>query len=398
MSFPVGWNRKCALVIQHSQVTANQTIAVAITNASGCLPTEMVTASGPNAAQSDGGDIRFSSDSAGSTRLACEVVLWSQNATPSLAKAEIWVPVTVSTSVDTTIYVWYNAGGGQTQPAANAAFGSQAVWDSNYKGGVVHFPPGSGTLTLTDSTGTNTFSNSGMTAGAGIVDGCGASNGLTQEADLGLLGSMFDGANTIITIEYWLYASTTVTAVNKNVPLGTDSISLSGSFRCILGTDSATTNLIQLAVNTSGSFGNNYKELRSTATTLAISTWYHVVMIMDMVTLSNSLVYMNGASVAKSTSTGGSPGSVLPSLGSHAFFGRFQGGGVRWDGGIDEYRMSNIARSSTYISTTYNNQNAPGSFIIAGTPGPTTTGGFFRVDNPLSGLGGGGPFFTDPLN
>jgi hypothetical protein len=38
------------------------------------------------------------------------------------------------------------------------------------------------------------------------------------------------------------------------------------------------------------------------------------------------------------------------------------------DGTIDEVRISNIARSAGWIETDYNNQYAPATFIIEGTP------------------------------
>jgi hypothetical protein len=38
-----------------------------------------------------------------------------------------------------------------------------------------------------------------------------------------------------------------------------------------------------------------------------------------------------------------------------------------WNGLIDEVRISNVARSADWVTTEYNNQNAPGSFITLGT-------------------------------
>jgi hypothetical protein len=140
MAFPVGWNRRCGLTTVHSQINADMT-AFPIVLDHFCLPNEMLTLGGGNAAQSDGGDIRFLSDLAGANQLPCEIVTFTQDATPANAVVEIWVAVDVLTASDVTFYVWYNAGGGQTQPAANASFGSQSVWDSNYKG-VWHWKDG----------------------------------------------------------------------------------------------------------------------------------------------------------------------------------------------------------------------------------------------------------------
>jgi hypothetical protein len=85
-AFPTGWLRQAKLTVQHAQVPADQTAFPVLVTAA-TLPNEMVTAGGANAAQSDGGDIRFSSDAAGSSQLACEIVIWTQNANPALAEA-----------------------------------------------------------------------------------------------------------------------------------------------------------------------------------------------------------------------------------------------------------------------------------------------------------------------
>src|SRR5207247_7727663 len=51
-----------------------------------------------------------------------------------------------------------------------------------------------------------------------------------------------------------------------------------------------------------------------------------------------------------------------------------------WSGDIDEVRISATARSAAWITTEYNNQNSPGTFITMGsescpsaTPTPTPT-------------------------
>jgi len=49
-------------------------------------------------------------------------------------------------------------------------------------------------------------------------------------------------------------------------------------------------------------------------------------------------------------------------------------------GGIDEVRISSVARSANWITTEYNNQSAPGTFATLGTEiGPTSTANFFTL-------------------
>ena len=87
-----------------------------------------------------GGDLRFSSDEAGTTQLACEVVTFTK-ATGDV----VWVKVP-SVATGALIYVWGD-NTGATQPAVGAAFGRNAVW-SDYAA-VLHL----NNTSWTDSTG-----------------------------------------------------------------------------------------------------------------------------------------------------------------------------------------------------------------------------------------------------
>lgn len=91
MVFPSGWNRKQKITIQSSQVSGsgshtNFPVLITLDH----LNTEIVNA-GSNAGLNGGGDIRFSSDSAGVTQLACEVVNFVTNATESNRRCKIYV-------------------------------------------------------------------------------------------------------------------------------------------------------------------------------------------------------------------------------------------------------------------------------------------------------------------
>ena len=106
--------------------------------------------------QSDGGDIVFTSDSAGTQRLPMELV----SIDTTNKKAVIWVAIPLTAGTDATVYVRYQSNAGTlTQPAATDTYGSKAVW--NGANGV----GGSGNLLklvshdlVTDSTGNYTLS------------------------------------------------------------------------------------------------------------------------------------------------------------------------------------------------------------------------------------------------
>ncbi len=128
MAFPTGWGRIQKITIQNSKVVgtgSHLNVPVLITLSH--LNSEIVDA-GSNSALNGGGDVRFSTDLAGTTQLACEIVSFVTNASAPSRECEIWVKIpSVSTSANTDIYIWYNKAG-ESQPAVSAAFGRDAVW------------------------------------------------------------------------------------------------------------------------------------------------------------------------------------------------------------------------------------------------------------------------------
>jgi Concanavalin A-like lectin/glucanases superfamily len=364
MAFPTGWNRACSIVIQHSQVTADQTaFPVLITNDTGCLPSEMVTLGGGNAAQSDGGDIRVTSDLAGTTQLPLQVVVWTQNATPSLAKAELWVKTNISASVDTTIYVWYNAGGGQTQPSRSNSFGSDNVWDSNFVT-VAHYADGT-TLSMAESTShNNTGTNhGGCTAGAGAVGTGGASLSRNSLFITHPYLSAYDAP--AVTFETWV--NTTLSTQLQTISRRDDG----GSNRnYLLRFD--TTNKITLFVIWGG-FGGI-----TSSSTYNDGNWHYVVGVFNGGSIA---LYIDGASIGTASVTGNQP-----TTNRDYWIGQFEGSSEGLTGSVDEVRYSNTNRSSTWISTCYNCMNAPSSFVVAGSPfatgggvAPVTVSMFFSM-------------------
>jgi hypothetical protein len=322
---------------------------VVITNDSGCLPTEMVTLGGGNAAQSDGGDIRFTSDLAGTTQIPCEVVTWVQNATPSLAVAELWIKTDLSSTVDTTVYVWYNAGGGQSQPGAGTSFGSQAVWDTNYQT-VLHLKDGT-TLSMADSTShTNTATNhGGCVANPGKIDGGAA---LTRNS-LFLTAPYLSGFDaSAVTFSLWFKSS------------------ISGQFQTLMRRDDGgshrnflfrldNTDKITIFVIWGGNGGV------TSSATYADANWHHAVCVFNAGAIE---LFIDGASKGTASVSGSQP-----TTSQDLFIGQYSGSGEGFTGTLDEARYSNTNRSSSWIATEYNNMNAPASFTVAGTP--VATGG-----------------------
>jgi len=132
MAFPTGWNRKCKITFDHTKVA--ETIvndAWLLTEVN--LPSEMFDADGQYPALNGGGDIRCSTDSAGATEIARHIVSFVTDNNPALGTAQIWVNIpSLSSSVDTDIYVWYN-NPSATEPAVDSAYGQYNTYNSNVK-------------------------------------------------------------------------------------------------------------------------------------------------------------------------------------------------------------------------------------------------------------------------
>ncbi len=131
MAFPSGWGRRAPIVIDAVEdALTNFPVHLDVD----CFPAEALDSGHANKALSDGADLRFSTDTAGSDDLPFEIVRWVQHASAGSRKANVHVRVpALSQGSTTTIYVWYK-NASATMPAATDANGSRAVWDSSYAG------------------------------------------------------------------------------------------------------------------------------------------------------------------------------------------------------------------------------------------------------------------------
>ena len=378
MAFPYGWKRKCPLTIQASGIDSDLTnFPVLLTEDT--LPLEMFDADGNYTAISGGGDIRFSSDSDGNTQLACEIVNFVTDNDPNNGKAEIWVKVpTISSGVDTTFYVWYG-NDGETQPAPDDTYGSENVWDSHFKG-VWHMnqdPSGDAPQELDSASNHNN----------------GISNGEMISDDLvkGQVGRAlsFDGSNDYIDgggfIKSEVENSVTVSVWIKPSDLGDGGIigqyDNHGYYRFALWYESST---LYFEV------GNDSTSFETKVSSTAISTanqWYRLVGTYDQ---TNVKLYINDNEVDSA-----SENRDLGDVSCNFFIGTVRYDGVSsndcnetddyFNGIIDEVRISNIARSAAYVKASYNNQNDPSTFVIAGIPESYFFSGYvFEKNNPVS--------------
>jgi len=344
----------------------------------------MLITGGANAAKSDGSDIRFSSDSAGSNGLHAEIVYWVQDATTDAnRKAEIWVSCNPSSSADTTIYVWYKNPSATAPPANDATFGSQGVWDSNYAG-VLHLANGT-ILTATDST---SHANNGTldnlpTAVAGQIDGAAnfANSGgyvNNNEAISNASLSPTVAAGGPITIEFWFYPQLSAATAQTIVQFS------DGGSNVLVASFDGGGNLVF-------SWNGGYQMMVAAAPSL--NAWHHIVYAAPGTGGYTRLLYIDGVS------TGSGSGSPDPSFSVSTYvLGASVGSGYSYGykGSMDEFRMSSSVRSADWVQTEYNNQKSPSTFWTVGSP--VGTGGGLFLPSTLSGIGSGGPFFQNQLN
>jgi hypothetical protein len=353
MAFPTNWGCKCPLVIQASKVDATlANFPVLLTKDT--LPSSMFDADGSNPALSGGGDIRFSSDAAGNTQLSCEVVTFTIDNDPANGVAEIWVKVpSISSSSNTTIYVWWDKAG-ESQPAIDVAFGAESVWDSNFK--MVQHMEDTTTSTITDSTsndkdGTKKAANEPIEATEKI--------GKAQD---------FDGSDDYITISGSLDPTADFTL---SAWINGDSFAAEGgTYRTILaqqdGTGTGRTLVGMDEVNNKpmsflGGMGASYG-----LSALSTGTYYFITVTYDA-SAENLTIYTDDDAGNVTGSIVGEAASGNLVIGAHK--GLAKG---RWDGGIDEVRISDSIRLTGWRKAEYNNQNDPSTFVVEGAASCTT--------------------------
>jgi len=358
MAFPDGWGRRHEIEIPASKVDTNCADFPIFLNKDN-FDSEIFDADGSFPALNGGGDIRFSSDEAGTNRLPCEIVTFTTDNNPANGKAEIHVKRSLSSSSNTSIYVWYHKSG-ETQPAANDTYGSENVWNSNYLA-VFHMnqDPSGSAPQLTDST-SNDFdmTSYGSMASGDLVDAkLGKGIDFDGTGDCFLKGTPIGGdtINTGIsayTLQAWAYS--TDPADSYGPVMG-----------CTIGHDHYIHHYRAGDDKWHFWFRDNTDTLRSSAVysnaTVTASQWYMLHATNDG---SNQYLYVDGAQQTASGSYSG-----FESTDQHLCIGaRFTTDTRRFEGKLDEVRVLSAALASGWISTEYNNQSSPSTFAVPGTP------------------------------
>jgi len=358
MAFPTGWQRKCKLTIQNGKIDDTLSyFPVLVTETT--LPQgndEIFDADGSHPAQNGGGDIRFSSDAAGSSQLACEIVTFTTDNTPANGKAEIWVKVpSIASGTDTDIYIWWETAGSDSQPAEDAAYGKEDVWDdggNDYFKMVQHLnedPTPNGAQAIDSTQYDNDGTSTGTMATEDLVTGAFA--GGTQGK-----GWDFDGSDDIVDIAAIDFAQPLTMSAWANTPtVEVDRQNILGryyaGYRIEVSYDNARWNIFTTPS------GNHIK---TESDVISVDTWYYLALTYDG---STYRWYRDGSEVDNAALD-----EALDRTNSAWQIGAAGNSNYPFSGIIDEVRISNAARAAAWIKAEYENQNDPNAFIVEGTP------------------------------
>ena len=327
---PCNYNYRKLITIHAAQVSGTQTNFPVLIN----LAADADLAAN---ARSDGWDISFTS-SDGATKLSHEIE--SYNSSTGALVAWVKVP-SLSSASDTLIYMYYG------DPASPDQQDVPGVWTNGYVE-VWHLDETSGTIYDSTSNGyTGTPSGTINQNATGKIDGADDFLGPSTTTWHTLADGNF-GNNAPFTLSAWFRFDTSTTwagIVTKGRETGHDWVGLwANGTQYVFGWD------------WQGGKGGNVNG----ATTLSTNTWYYGTGTFDG---TNRRVYLNSA-----LDGGPSAGNYAGISGSNTSVGndRVDASANTFNGIIDEARISNVARSASWIATEYSNQNSPASFYSLG--------------------------------
>ncbi len=345
-----GWTHRAPIVIQESVITGSSNLTdMPVLLTQDCIPADFLDS---DLFQSDGGDIRFSSDSTGATMLPVEIVTFSGHSTPASATAEIWVRVpTVSYNSDTTIYMWRKSGAGLSQVAVGNTNGRNAVWTGNgikrvYHGNGTTESAGIGSALTASGNATYTTTNAKI-GSAFTLDGTGDYLTGDSNADIDNL--------TPMSVAFWARTSARKTSVSDDQIIVSKG-DYNGWSVSDYAVDASPGRVFLLRADDA-----EY----SAANKIQNNTWFQGVMTSTSNTLSSMNYYHNGA--AETMTLYQEEGSAVSDASNSFRIGADSADASgAWIGLIDEVWLANVAWSADFIQAIYANQNSPGAFAIEG--------------------------------
>jgi hypothetical protein len=305
-----------------------------------------------------GADLRFSTDIAGKTRLAHEVVSWDTAG----KTGEVWVKAnTLGATINTPIYVHYK------NPTASAldeneAFGKHQVYPSAWKL-FSHLENNSIDSTLNNNDGTNTNITFSTTNGK-IKIGSGY-NGTSSKI------AITNNATLRPTTAFWVSAWVK-TSSNANQCIIASYTQNANPAGWIMVVNTSGKLLFLTGNNTGLSQGTTYQQVIGN-TTIRDGNWHFVVgywsgtqlrVFIDGVEDATAVSWSTAPAYSASNSIKYGVNEYAPSLNDSWF-----------NGAIDQVSVYVGTITPDYITTLYNNQNSPATFAIP----QSTAGGAFLL-------------------
>lgn len=352
MAVPADLTRKHAIVIDDAYVGTGGVTNFSVLLTRDAFNDEVCDPNGANKARSDGGDLRFSSDSAGENQLACDVITFAHDSDTGAGDANVQVMVLVPsiagpTAGDTTIYVWYAGSTTTAQPAANDTYGSDNAYDAYWRG----YWPNASTTDRT-ATGTDLTATGSPGTAAGKIGTAWTLDGSTQH-----LQAATPVTATPVTIMGWAY-------------LDNDTLSqyLIGIFSNTLGSNNAWQ--VRFIGNAGGDPIYAQTLQANSAATASVgafdpSTWYFAAGVFG--SSISRYAYLDGTLSSEETTDLTPLASDIVVIGS-----RYNDGNntyaERLSGRVESPSIHSTARSKAWLDTFYNQTNTPALFAAPGTP------------------------------
>jgi len=353
MAFPSDYTKYQEVTIDATKVTADQTDFVVYVDLA-----ELVKAGADifDTCRTDGGDIRATKTD-GTTELPIEIV--AIDTTGKTGEVHIKFTGTLSSSTDTVIRLWYN--GTDTLPAVTATYGRNNVWTGYV---MVQHMQGANALANDDSssngndvatsTGSPLYSQTGKLSGKAI-----GFVSASQES-LGIPDSVSLSPSAGLQVSLWAKPTGDGhTLVSKrNNPNYAWELNNEKSF-------------YKMRIN------DNSNDANST-TAPSIGTWRHIVGSYDKdLGSANIKMFVNGTQEgSRSYTTALNDTAVQVDIGRRSYSGAENYA----DASIDEVRIASAPKATGWISTEYNNQNAPDTFSTAGDEQTSSSG----TDYPIT--------------
>jgi hypothetical protein len=327
--FEYGWNYRKKITIDHINIPEDLTnfpVLVSITD------NDL-----KEKAQQNGDDILFMNSTGFATRLNYEIEQYDRTIGVLIA----WVNITsILAYMDTIFYMYYG------NPTIISQQDPEKTWDSYYIA-VWHFKEVSGT-NVADSTANHfdATANSYTPVTTGRV-GNGRYFDMTNSGIYVGTQSTF-GGNSSYSVEVWANPK-----------------SITGEHRIFDRSIPGDQNTILLFQQNAQLFLlTNNVDTVSYPNAFSVDAWTHAVGVFTG-SGGESVLYKNGVKGTPTTTTQTHPtaGSIPICIGQACVD---PSPSYRWYGTLDELRFSKIARSSGWISVSYQNQNDPASFLIIG--------------------------------